>query len=85
MASHNVYGNLGNLSSRDDVKFVISDYTDYLFAKGVLKQYYTPAQIFFSPCFKENESPAKDLAQWIVEDKLNVRLGVQLHRILGVK
>lgn len=86
MAKHNVYGNLENLGTRDEVKFVISDYNDYLFAKGVLKQYHTMASVIFSPCFNEqNESNAKELAEWIVADKLNVKLGIQIHKIIGVK
>lgn len=86
MAKHNIYENLENLGSRDEVKFVISDYNDYLFAKGVLKQYHTLASIIFSPCFNaDGESNAKELAEWIIADKLNVRLGIQIHKIIGVK
>lgn len=86
MSNKNVFGNLENLGTRDEVKFVISDYNDYLFAKGVLKQYHTPASIIFSPCFNEkNESNAKELAEWMIADKIDAKLGIQIHRIIGVK
>ena len=86
MALKNCYDNLENLSSRDEVKFVIADYNDYLFAKGVLKQYYTLAPIIFSPCFdKEGKSNAEELTEWMIADKINARLGIQMHRILGIK
>ena len=86
MAKKNCYGNMENLSARDEIKFVISDYNDYIFAKGVLKQYYTLAPIILSPCFNEaGESNAKELAEWMMADKINARLGIQLHKILGIK
>jgi 7-carboxy-7-deazaguanine synthase len=87
MASFNCYENLRNLKAKDEVKFVISDYTDYLFAKGVLKQYPTFADVIFSPCFDEKgNTNASSLAEWIEQDKLpNVRLGVQIHKCIGFK
>ena len=86
MANRNKFSNLANLQSRDEVKFVISDFTDYVFAKGVIKQYPTNAQIIFSPVFdKEGNHNGKELAEWIQADKLsNVKLGIQLHKILGI-
>jgi len=87
MAGNNCYANLGNLLAKDEVKFVIADFTDYLFAKGVIKQYPTIAQIIFSPCFNESGgSNARELADWIEGDKLpNVRLGIQIHKVIGLK
>lgn len=81
----NIYSNLDNLQSIDEVKFVISDLEDYCFAKDVLKQYSTKASIIFSSCFHPNgENIAKELSNWLIEDKLhNVRLGVQVHKLVG--
>ena len=50
-AQSNVYSNLKNLQSIDEVKFVINDYADYLFARGIIKQYPTKAMLIFSPMF----------------------------------
>jgi 7-carboxy-7-deazaguanine synthase len=85
MAAKNCYKNLANLQARDEVKFVISDYTDYIFAKGILKQYPTKAAIIFSPVFVEGKNAGKELAQWIMEDNLQeVRLGIQQHKLLNI-
>lgn len=87
MASYNHYHNLTNLQAKDEVKFVISDYADYLFARGIIKQYYTRANLIFSPCFDENgEGNMKELAEWIEQDKIpSVRLGLQIHKLIGLK
>lgn len=84
----NVFENLMNLQSQDEVKFVIADYNDYKFARKILNSYPTMAKILFSPCFnKDGEAlVGDDLVDWILEDKLfNSRVQIQLHKILGVK
>ena len=82
----NKYDNLLKLQENDEVKFVISDRKDYDFMKKVMKTYPTSAKILVSPMFdKDNKMTiGKDLVEWILEDKLEVRIGVQLHKILGV-
>jgi 7-carboxy-7-deazaguanine synthase len=86
MEAKNIYANMAKLNSRDEVKFVIADIEDYIFAKDILKKYPTKAPVIFSPLFKGADSTIlEDLATWLVEDKLhNVRLGVQLHKIIGI-
>jgi 7-carboxy-7-deazaguanine synthase len=86
MAHKNVLSNIKNLLSVDEIKFVISDYSDYMFACSILKQYYTAASVIFSPVFDDkNKHNAKELAEWIIGDRLtNVRLGMQIHKIIGV-
>lgn len=86
MFSHNLYTNLANLQIKDEVKFVIMDYTDYLFAKGVIKQYPTQASFIFSPCFdSEGKSNAKELSEWLLVDKIpKARLGMQMQKIIGI-
>ena len=84
----NKYENLMRLKAKDEVKFVISDEKDYNFMKWVLKNYPTTAKILVSPCFDENGVPkiGNELVQWLIRDRLNnVRVQVQIHKILGVK
>lgn len=82
----NIYENLLHLQYNDEVVFVIADIEDYEFMKGVLKKYPTSAQILVSPMFDKNNKAVigKDLVKWILEDKLNIRVQIQLHKILGV-
>lgn len=80
MENMNLYENLDKLTERDEVKFVISDLEDYLFMKEIIRKYPTRAPIIASPVFRgRNTTIAKDLANWLIEDKIrNVRLGIQL-------
>lgn len=89
MSKFNKYTNLENLQTVDEVKFVIADEDDYDFAKKVIGRYPTHASFIFSPLFREDIKDTKDfsklLSQMILEDKLRkVRLGLQIHKILGV-
>ena len=85
MSGKNRYSNLRNLLECDEVKFVIADYNDFMFAKGIVRQFPTSAAIIFSPVFRpDGTHTGKDLADWIMQEKLsNVRLGMQMHRIIG--
>jgi 7-carboxy-7-deazaguanine synthase len=75
-----LYENLHFLTSNDELKFVIDGIDGYNWAKSFVKTHEIPAQIIFSPC--ENKIKPKDLAQMIIKDKLNVRFGLQIHKIL---
>lgn len=85
MSAKNRYDNLRNLLECDEVKFVISDYTDFVFAVGIVKQFPTSASLIFSPVFdQKGKHNAAELADWIMQEKLsNVRLGVQIHKVIG--
>ena len=76
--------NLRKLTDRDEVKFVIGDREDYEFAKDILDfQGSSPLvgnPVHFSPLFEKIEP--RLLAGWILEDCLNVRLHLQLHKII---
>jgi 7-carboxy-7-deazaguanine synthase len=74
--------NLDILRPGDEVKMVLSGEADYRWACGVLRQHDLPRRctVTLAPAFGEL-SPA-DLARWILRDGLNVRLGVQLHKII---
>ncbi len=77
----NRYENIAFLKPSDQVKFVICDEKDYLWSKAKLDQYDLPAkvdEILFSPSFDEIE-PAQ-LAEWILRDKLKIRMQMQLHK-----
>lgn len=83
----NIYENLVHLQSHDEVKYVIADKKDYDFMKSVMKKYPTNAKILVSPMFDENQKAVigSKLVDWIIEDQLDVRVQIQLHKILEVK
>ena len=77
----NCYENITFLKPSDQVKFVICDEKDYLWSKAKLDQYDLRAkvdEILFSPSFEEIE-PVQ-LAEWILRDKLKIRMQMQLHK-----
>lgn len=86
MDKFNHYDNLLQLRDTDEVKFVIGDINDYLFARDILKKYNTKATKIFSPVMpNKDETLPSQLAQWLVEDKIpKSKLGVQLHKLIGV-
>ena len=81
-AERNHWPNLDNLRPRDCVKFVISDRADYEWSRRVTAEHglAARAQVLYSPV--NDELPARELADWILEDRLQVRLQVQLHKVL---
>jgi 7-carboxy-7-deazaguanine synthase len=78
----NRYDNIALLKSTDQLKFVICDREDYDWACRKMTEFDLTKQceILFSPIHGQLQ-PA-DLADWIVEDNLPVRLQVQLHKYL---
>jgi 7-carboxy-7-deazaguanine synthase len=76
----NRWQNLALLTPHDAVKIVICDRADYDWARGVVAQHSLPCPVFFSPSYEQ--LPAGQLADWIVEDRLPVRLQLQLHKVL---
>jgi 7-carboxy-7-deazaguanine synthase len=81
----NHYANLGQLTFQDEVKFVIQTREDYDWCKKVLTEYSIPekTQVLFSPVYEKLD--LKDLAKWILEDNLPVRLQTQLHKVIWSK
>jgi 7-carboxy-7-deazaguanine synthase len=81
-ADRNRYENLGALGRRDQVKFVICDREDYQWARELIGRQRLDAicEILFSPSHGQQD-PA-ELAEWILEDRLPVRLQLQLHKQL---
>ena len=78
----NLYDNLAVLGPRDQVKFVVCDRADYEWAKEQVRAHDLPArcQVLFSPSAGQL-APAR-LADWILQDRLQVRFQVQLHKVL---
>ena len=82
--------NLESLDRKDEVKFVIATRRDYEFARDFMTQHSLAArvrQVLFSPVFADplGAWPALDartLAEWILADRLPVRLGLQLHKFI---
>lgn len=86
MEDRNIYSNLSRLITKDEVKFLIMDAEDYVFAKEIIKKYPTQASFIFSPVIKDGKHIGKDLAQWMLEDKLKkAKLGVPIQDLLGIK
>ncbi|MBU3694882.1 MAG: 7-carboxy-7-deazaguanine synthase QueE [Rhodocyclaceae bacterium] len=80
--SRNLWSNLAHLRTRDEVKFVLASRGDYEWMREVLARERLPARcgVLASPVWGELD-PAM-LAGWILEDGLDVRLQVQLHKVL---
>lgn len=76
------FDNFALLSQKDEIKFVISSREDYDWAVKILNDYSLQdiATVTFSPVV--SELPPPDLAEWILQDHLPVRLRLQLHTIL---
>ncbi len=76
----NKYNNIAKLKSKDQLKFVIASKTDFDWSVQILGKYPTVAAVLFSPVF--GAITPTQLADWILDRQLNVRLQVQLHKLL---
>jgi 7-carboxy-7-deazaguanine synthase len=78
----NRFANVEHLTAHDQVKFVICDRADYEWSKQVTaEQRLTErCEVLFSP--SAQQLPARELADWIVTDRLPVRFQIQLHKYL---
>jgi 7-carboxy-7-deazaguanine synthase len=82
--------NLAELTHRDEVKFVISSRKDYEFAREFTEQHgllECVREVLFSPVHDDPHGKwtgleARSLVEWMLEDGLKVRLGLQLHKIV---
>ncbi len=83
-------GNLEALSENDEVKFVLSTRRDYEFARDFMSHHglaHRVKQVLFSPVFEDPQGKwpglePRTLVEWILEDGLPVRLGLQLHKFI---
>lgn len=78
----NLWSNLQQLTQHDQLKFVICSKADYEWAKQQLqeRQLNEVCEVLFSPSYTEIQP--RDLAQWIIDDRLPVRFQMQLHKQL---
>jgi 7-carboxy-7-deazaguanine synthase len=87
--------NLGALQPHDEVKFVLSDRTDYEFARDFAAQHGLAERVhavLFSPAFKKDASGTRDtshclldpqqLAEWMLADNVPARLSLQIHKLI---
>ena len=81
-AGRNRMDNLGKLTARDQVKIVVCSRPDYEWARNFARANAAtlPCQVLFSPSFGKLEP--RELAEWILEDRLDVRLQLQVHKYL---
>jgi 7-carboxy-7-deazaguanine synthase len=83
MSSLNNYDNLLLINAQDEVKFVLASRTDYLWAKQIVEQYQlinSCKAVLFSCVF--NQLAFVDLAEWILEDRLDVKMQLQMHKFI---
>jgi 7-carboxy-7-deazaguanine synthase len=71
--------NISYLSKKDQLKFIIKNKEDYLYAKKILRKYNPVCSVFFQPVWGTDP---KKLTSWILHDGLSVRLSLQLHKII---
>ena len=87
--------NLETLQPHDKIKFVISGRVDYEFARDFTRRHdlaKTVNAVLFSPAFRKDASGARDssnclldpqqLAEWMLEDNVAARLGLQIHKLI---
>jgi len=87
--------NLAALTAQDETKFVLADRADYEFAREFTRRHQLTSQVrsvIFSPAFPKDAAGARDashclldpqqLAEWILADGLEVRLGLQIHKFI---
>ncbi|MDQ3206817.1 MAG: 7-carboxy-7-deazaguanine synthase QueE [Pseudomonadota bacterium] len=81
-AHRNLWSNLALLTPHDQVKFVICSREDYEWARAVTREHRLAdvCDVLFSPSF--TQIAPRELADWIVADRLPVRFQLQLHKIL---
>jgi 7-carboxy-7-deazaguanine synthase len=87
--------NLRWLTSRDEVKFVLASRRDYEFAREFIREHALDsrvASVILSPAFRKDATGSRDvshclldpqtLAEWMLADGLNARLGLQIHKFI---
>ena len=87
-SDRNRWENLNHLTERDEIKFVIQDRTDYQWARNVIRQRELDQRVeegslralLISPVWETID--LESLSAWILEDRLPVRLQVQMHKLI---
>jgi 7-carboxy-7-deazaguanine synthase len=84
----NLWSNLDHLTARDEIKFVIASRADYEWARDTIRERGLDAKVergelralLFSPVWESMDF--RQLAEWVLEDRLPVRYQIQLHKII---
>jgi 7-carboxy-7-deazaguanine synthase len=78
----NLWDNLAHLNAHDEIKFVLCGEADYTWARQVVQEraLADKCEVLFSPA--QGQLPPADLADWILRDRLPVRMQLQLHKVL---
>jgi len=79
MEARNRWSNLPLLRRSDVLKFVIADRADYRYARRVLRQHRVRPAVVFQPVWGTD---ATRLAEWVLKDRLDVRVMLQEHKFL---
>jgi len=87
--------NLATLTDRDELKFVVASREDYEYARDFIRLHslaIKPAGLILSPAFRKGATGSRstenclldprDLAEWMLTDNLNARLGLQIHKYI---
>jgi 7-carboxy-7-deazaguanine synthase len=86
--ARNLWSNLDHLTARDEIKFVIAGREDYEWARQVIRERGLDERVrrgelralLFSPVWESMDF--RELADWVLEDRLPVRYQIQLHKII---
>jgi 7-carboxy-7-deazaguanine synthase len=80
--ARNLWSNLDAITQHDQIKFVLADRGDYDWARTVIseRELADRCDILFSPVY--GKLAPRDLAEWILADRLPVRMQIQLHKLL---
>ncbi|MCH2145528.1 MAG: radical SAM protein [Phycisphaerales bacterium] len=90
----NLMENLDDLRPHDEVKFVLVDRQDYVWARNMIEEHDLPsrcAAVLLSPVFEQakgleiagrNALPPSELATWMLEDGIDARMQLQLHKFI---
>ena len=79
----NLWSNIDHLMPRDEVKFVIGSREDYEWSREKVQRFDLPARchaVLFSPIFGRIDP--REIVEWILADKLNVRFQLQMHKFI---
>jgi 7-carboxy-7-deazaguanine synthase len=82
-ADKNDWSNLAMLTRQDEVKFVIADRRDYEYAREIVQREELSGRVnavLFSPVHRELDP--KLLSEWVIADRLDVRVQLQMHKYI---
>lgn len=82
MAGKNLWENVKHLKPRDEVKFVIGSREDYEWTKEIMRLYNLASHCPVLMSVVSGKLEASQLAEWILEDKLDVRFQLQMHKYI---